>query len=388
MTKIAFHIQSLLTGGIEKVLIQQLHFLDREKYDITLLVTYDMGDLEKLKNDIPKDIKIHYLVEGSWLSKTRRLKAQGQLRGPHKIYDEFLQIFRRQQIRQRLPLFLKAIDVLIDFDLTLGSFVKGLPCKKMGWMHFSLSHYHRGNSRKIRRFGRKFENYDKLIFIADSMLKQAKEIFPESSEKFALIYNAMDFVTLRQRGQDLSGLSEDTKQLLEKKYILSVGRLEETQKDFTTLIKAYSQIASRLAHDLVVVGDGRHAHQLRDLTVRLNIQDRVHFTGFQSNPYVFMSHCDVFVLSSRFEGLPTVLIEAMSFGKTLVSTDCPTGPFEILGGGKFGYLVPVGNSDKMAEALMSSGEGKVLASQGQLNEQLQLFDKDHIAEVLDRYYRV
>jgi glycosyltransferase involved in cell wall biosynthesis len=132
--------------------------------------------------------------------------------------------------------------------------------------------------------------------------------------------------------------------------VLSAGRLQE-EKDFTTLINAFVQLRKEIPSRLVILGKGDKKKKLKRTAKEYNVADDVRFPGFVDNPYKYMKRADVFALSSKREGLPTVLIEAMACGTPVVSTDCPSGPAEILEGGKWGYLVPVGDPDKLCAAI-------------------------------------
>jgi glycosyltransferase involved in cell wall biosynthesis len=132
--------------------------------------------------------------------------------------------------------------------------------------------------------------------------------------------------------------------------ILGVGRLVP-QKDFSTLIKAFSRVRrSRPAH-LVIIGEGRQRSEFTTLAQSLGIEKDIWMPGFFDNPYAFMSKASMLVLSSIYEGLPNVLIEALACGCPIVSTDCPSGPSEILEKGKFGTLVPMGDIHALAQAI-------------------------------------
>ncbi len=101
----------------------------------------------------------------------------------------------------------------------------------------------------------------------------------------------------------------------------------------------------------MIVGDGTHRGALEDFARSLGIRDKVVFAGFHENPLPFVAAASALVLSSRYEGLPTALIEGLMLGKVMVATDCPTGPREILDHGRAGLLTPVGDVDALADAL-------------------------------------
>ncbi|MFB2917366.1 MULTISPECIES: glycosyltransferase [Aerosakkonema] len=135
--------------------------------------------------------------------------------------------------------------------------------------------------------------------------------------------------------------------------ILGVGRLEK-QKDFPTLIRAFAKVHSQRPAKLIILGEGIDRPYLEALVRELGVAENVALPGFVANPYAYMARSAVFVLSSLFEGLPTVLIEAMAAGTSPVSTDCKSGPAEILENGRYGKLVPVGDTEAMAEAIIST----------------------------------
>ena len=135
--------------------------------------------------------------------------------------------------------------------------------------------------------------------------------------------------------------------------LLAVGRLSE-QKDFTNLIKGFAIIRKQRECRLLILGEGEQRKQLETLIDRLELNEEVQMPGFVENPYAFMSKADIFVLSSAWEGLVTVMIEALACGTPIVSTDCPSGSSEILEAGKYGRLVPVGDSQALAAAVIAT----------------------------------
>lgn len=132
--------------------------------------------------------------------------------------------------------------------------------------------------------------------------------------------------------------------------ILAVGRMSR-QKDYPTLIRAFALLAARRPCRLVILGQGEDRAEIEQLVESLGIADRVSLPGWVENPLAFMSRASLFALSSIYEGLPTVLLEAMACGCPCVSTDCPSGPSEILKDGQLGPLVPVGDEAALAEAM-------------------------------------
>jgi glycosyltransferase involved in cell wall biosynthesis len=132
--------------------------------------------------------------------------------------------------------------------------------------------------------------------------------------------------------------------------ILGAGRLT-VQKDFATLIRAFARLREKRPCKLIILGEGRQRAKLQALAAELGIAEAVDLPGFSDNPYACMARASLFVLSSRWEGSPNVLTEAMSLGTPVVSTDCPSGPREILADGRYGPLVPVGDWQALATAM-------------------------------------
>jgi glycosyltransferase involved in cell wall biosynthesis len=135
--------------------------------------------------------------------------------------------------------------------------------------------------------------------------------------------------------------------------IVGIGRLTE-QKDFPTLIRAFTLVRDRKPCRLMILGEGRQRKNLENMVEGSGLGSVVQLPGFFSNPYAFLSKSSLFVLSSRWEGSPNTLTEALALGVPVVSTDCPSGPREILDNGKFGPLIPMGNPGIMADAIVQT----------------------------------
>jgi glycosyltransferase involved in cell wall biosynthesis len=132
--------------------------------------------------------------------------------------------------------------------------------------------------------------------------------------------------------------------------ILGVGELC-ARKDFSTLLRAFARLQRDRPCRLIIGGEGRQRDRLRQLAQDLGIADAVDFPGFLSNPYAYMKRARLFVLSSVCEGMPVVLVEAMACGTPVISTDCPSGPREVLDDGRYGPLVPVGDAETLADRM-------------------------------------
>ena len=162
--------------------------------------------------------------------------------------------------------------------------------------------------------------------------------------------------------------------------ILGVGRLSALEKDFATLLRAFALVRSQRKARLIILGEGSYRGDLERLVGELGIDADVHLPGFADNPFAYMAKASLFVLSSKFEGLPGALIEAMACGTPVVATDCPSGPRELLENGALGALVPVGDPATLSTAIEHALDHPVPAAR--LRAKASEFTVDH---AVDRY---
>jgi glycosyltransferase involved in cell wall biosynthesis len=165
--------------------------------------------------------------------------------------------------------------------------------------------------------------------------------------------------------------------------ILAVGRLTK-QKDFPTLLNAFAQVRHHRSIRLMILGEGEDRSHLEALAKELDVAEDILLPGFAPNPFAYMAKASVFVLSSLFEGLPTVLIEAMAVGTPVVSTNCKSGPVEILDQGQFGALTTVGNVEELSQAILQTldNPAKVQVLQQRAQEYSLQRSLDKYADVL------
>lgn len=135
--------------------------------------------------------------------------------------------------------------------------------------------------------------------------------------------------------------------------IVAVGRLA-AQKDFATLLRAFARVRERRPARLLILGEGRLRPALEAQVAQLGLGAAVALPGYAENPFAALARADLYVMSSRYEGLPGALIQALACGCRVVSTDCPSGPAEILDHGRYGRLVPVGDAPALTEAMLAA----------------------------------
>jgi len=189
-----------------------------------------------------------------------------------------------------------------------------------------------------------------VIGVSEGVTKDIMSSAGLDAEKVHTIYNPIltdSFYSNLAEPVDHPWLSENRDWLT----IVTVGRLTD-QKDHETLLRAVAVLGLKNKFRLIIFGQGELRSRLEILANQLGVSECVEFAGFNSNPYPYIAAADVFALSSQWEGFGNVLVEALACGVSVVSTDCPSGPREVLADGEFGSLVPVGNCLKMASAII------------------------------------
>ncbi|XQU73018.1 Glycosyltransferase [Cupriavidus sp. H18C2] len=347
---ILFHVTHFLHGGIETSLVSLLTSL-QDRFELGLTVTYPSPELAShFRARLPASVKVHVLAEAPWLSHCRQLKKQRKLGLLGKLYEEaLLPPVRKPIVRRRFMRILAqgGYDAVVDYDMSLSRITGPLPVPMIGYQHFSVAHLATGHGRKLRKLRHQCrEDYDAVVMLNETMAADARRLIPEAADRFVKLYNAFDLERIR-------AMSRQTPEgLPTQPYIVSVARLEESQKDFATLLRAYALLADRgIDEDLVIVGEGPSRPALEALASELGVAARVKFVGFQANPFAWMRNARLMAFSSKMEGLGNVLIEALTVGQVVVSSDCPVGPREMLDDGRAGLLVPVGDVPAMAAAI-------------------------------------
>lgn len=204
---------------------------------------------------------------------------------------------------------------------------------------------------RVRRW--LFPRADAVIAVSDAVAEDTRRVTGLPRERITTIYNPMFTEALLERAKE-----PVTHPWLEDRdvpVILGAGRLS-AQKDFPTLLRAFAKVLEQRPARLLILGDSKQStsrDELLQLAAELEVADDVDLPGFVTNPLAYMARASVFALSSAWEGLPGVLIEAMACGCPVVSTDCPGGSREILNDGRAGPLVPVGDADALAKAILA-----------------------------------
>ena len=198
-------------------------------------------------------------------------------------------------------------------------------------------------------FGLAYKLADQIVSLSEGVKENLVKKYKVKPNDIEVIYNPVDITNINQKLKN-DDMPIEHKQIYDtdEKIIVTAGRLVE-QKDQRTLLNAFAKINKEVSSRLVILGEGPLKEQLEQQAKDLGVFERVHFLGFQSNPYIYFNKADVFVLTSKHEGFSHVLAEALATGVPIVSTNCKSGPSEVLNNGEFGHLCDVGDDICIAE---------------------------------------
>lgn len=355
MKNIIIRSGSLRMGGLERVLIEVLQTIDKNKYNITLVIDDDCGSGNIFEKDIPKEIPYYFLKSKELIEKTEYYKERKKNLFYKLMYNLYMNLetfIMKENMKKLLRKFDK-VDLLIDFDAGASKYINKLENidKKAVWIHNSIPKLKKKKS-KIERFGKRLENYDRVIAICDEMKEELENIYPKIKNKIMRIYNPFDFQRILNLSDDSSELNNIQKEALKENYCLAISRLDTVQKDYFTLIKAFKILKDKkIDKKLYIVGDGPSKKEIQNLIKEYELEEQIKLIGRFKNPYIWLKNCDFFIHSSKYEGFGLVLIEAAVLDKLVVSSNCPVGPTEILENGKSGILFEVGDAEMLADEI-------------------------------------
>lgn len=326
--QISLYVPSLRGGGAERVIVRLANEFAERGYSVDLVLVKKKG---KYLDDVSNQVSIVDLDTRRFLAAVPALVRYLRSARP----DVLLSTIDSANVAAITAVEISRLDtkVVVRISNMLSSKEKELDHPKHKLVHWAAK--------------RAYPAADHIIGVSDGVTKDVISHMGIDSRKVTTIYNpVLDKSLISSKNEPVEHpWFNDSKPV-----ILGVGELSE-QKDFGTLIQAVARIEREPLPRLVILGEGSKREALTRLAKREGILDRVELLGFVENPFSYMAKSDVFVLSSKWEGCPNVLIEAIACGGPVVSTDCPSGPREILDGGAIGSLVPTGNDVEMAEEI-------------------------------------
>lgn len=216
----------------------------------------------------------------------------------------------------------------------------------------AVAHARKKHEREIVVLAhRLYPEADKIVAVSDGVSEDLAQTLGLSRARITRIYNPVfrpEIVALAESSLDHPWLVPGAPPVL-----LGIGKLKP-QKNFAYLVRAFARVRALRPARLIILGEGPERAALLSLARELKVADAVSLPGFVANPFAYFGRAAVFILSSAWEGFANVLIEALACGCPVVSTDCPSGPAEILEQGKYGALVPVSDDQALAHAISTT----------------------------------
>lgn len=336
MAKVTLFVASMKGGGAERVIANLSQGFAQLHVPTEMLLVWKTGDYLRL---IPPEVPVvSFEVRRLWQCHQPLVRYLRETRP-----DAMLSTLTRCNFHALLAKrFAKSPTRLVVREANTPSVEEQV-----------LGIYERTVLRIMKRF---YKHADGIVAVSKGVADDLAKFAKLPRERISVVYNPTinaDLYEMRDQPADHSWL-----QLGEPPVVLGVGRLAP-QKGFDVLLKAFAKVREQVQARLIILGEGPDRVELEQLAERLGIRQEVDMPGFVQNPFAYMRRAGVFVLSSRFEGLPNTLIQAMGCGCPVVSTNCPSGPEEVLDRGKYGRLVPVDDVEEMTKAMLSVLQGSV-----------------------------
>ena len=322
--RILFFIENLSEGGAEKVLRNLVNHMDQTRFDVT--------------------------VQTVWPCDASRYLAQGV-----RYQSMYAARSRANRLRYRLEAasgLAYRLHIKDDFDIECAYLEMGptkvmaastnKKAKKLAWVHCDLKKKVGDTEAFVKKTADWYRRFDKVVCVSQNVRDSFVDLFGNTPES-VVVYNTIDDAEIQEKAKAPCPV------LKRKLTALAIGRLTE-QKGFDRLLEAHnSLIREGYDYDLWILGEGEMRGALEAEIRRNGLQGSVKLLGFQSNPYPYLKNCDIYVCSSRYEGMSTTVIESMILGNPVVTTDC-TGMRELLGDSEYGLIVP-NNTDGIASGL-------------------------------------
>ncbi|MDX9960485.1 MAG: glycosyltransferase [Aliarcobacter sp.] len=344
--KIAFLINSLTSGGAEKIVVTIIDELKKENTNIELIC------LEKNNfYDLPNNIKVTYLTDNSKKSS-----------GIRKLLElPFLSLKLKEHVKENNIQIIQSHLYRANYINVLSNLF-GSKHKSQIVNHGIASRYKKkGLLGKINLFliQNLYTKADKVITISKEMKNDLNNLFKFNNTQL-VINNPYDLRSINiLKDQEITEFVFDS----QKKYLITMGRLINLKR-YSDVIKSLKDLNESI--ELILLGDGEEKENLKILTNDLNLEKRIHFIGNVQNPFKYLSKSDIFILSSETEGFPNSLIEALACGLTVISSDCISGPREILAPNtnssilsknkfeihEYGILYPTGDIEELSNSIL------------------------------------
>lgn len=333
---IAFYVPSLTVGGAERVTVSVANGLARRGYEVDLVVSFNDGAFREEVDDSVTLVDLN----------TRKIPVVG-IGASVPCLSQYLS--------ERSPAILFSQMTYANDIYLVSQLLSGSDTVSIGTIHNTLGMQEERKEKFVQWLQRRLAGQaDQFVAVSEGVAESVVEHVNVDREKVSVLHNPIPVNEVQQRSRE--AVDHQWLDSPEYEVVLGVGRLERA-KNFSSFLRAFARLhESRPQTRAIIVGKGSKRDELKALAMDLGIDDVVSFPGFVDNPYGFMGGASVLAMSSVHEGLPTVLIEALACGCQVVSTDCPSGPREILADGTYGRLTTVGDDAELAAAMQAALE--------------------------------
>ena len=321
--KLIIFMPAMDGGGVEKNIIIITNFLSRFIQNISL-ITFD----RKFNYKFNKKINIINARKNTNTNNSKYYKYFVCLK---ILTMEILKHKQTSVFSFQANIYCIILSKILNFKLIIRS-----NSSPSGWSKNKFKRYIFKNSFKIPQY------------IIVNSFQFAKEVYSKFNIKTQVIYNPLNQMEILKKCKEKINFNFKDKKSLK---IINVARFTD-QKDHITLLRAFQIINLKINAELLIVGYGKNQQMIKNFISQHGLKDKVKILGFQKNPYAFIKKADIFILTSLYEGLPNVLLEALTLKKFIISSDCPTGPKEILQNGKYGFLFQMKNVKQLADKIL------------------------------------
>jgi glycosyltransferase involved in cell wall biosynthesis len=388
--RIALFLSSLSGGGAERVVLELARALTQRGYAVDLVACRLAGDLLPEIPDGVRPVELGMARRSLFLRTLFRLPPRTwmtllpvMLRKPLKKIRSlpFLELYLRRERPDAILASTHVPNLLALWAVRLSGLQVRTVLKQDNSLARSVEDSTDPLRRKLPRLLRLwYAQADAVVAVSAGVADEIAALAQIPRAQIHVIHNPIDADRIARQAETIP--DHPWFQPGQPPVLLAAGRLHP-QKDYPTLLRAFASLRKERELRLAILGEGHERPRLEQLIGGLGLGADVRLLGFQKNPFAFMARAAVFVLSSAWEGLGNVLIEALACGCPVVSTDCPHGPSEVLEKGRYGALVPVGDPEKLARAIGAALEGPGDAQAG--FQRARAFD---IRNIADQYVRL
>lgn len=359
--KILFFLSNLSGGGAQRTMVNLLRGLDRNKFKPSLaLLNYDANDA--YANLMPPDIEVI------------NINSRGRF-AAWKI---------KKLIESMEPDILFSTLPQVNFAVWLGNKLSNKP----GKLVLRETNYREigFNTTSILQmlYKKMYRDADKVIALSEGVKNHMFNTYKLEESTITRIYNPVDVKKIKELSEDKCDVD-----YTKKFKLVACGRLAK-QKNYPLLINALGILKEKgySEFELFIMGTGPDEKAIEEMIISKGLNENIKLIGFQNNPYAYMEKADLFILSSLWEGFGHVIVEAMACGTPVVSTDCPHGPSEILENGKYGWLVPNDDLDKLTSTLskLMSNPNEIMQMANKVRVRAKEFDVQYITREYEEVF--